>query len=100
MTYRVIYSNAFRERIKAHVDYLVSEKVSDQTISNWYERLLLLLDSLDDIPKRHPIDERATEETGLLTRKLNFGDYLIFYTVDDENRVVQVVDFIHGASRK
>ena len=100
MIYRVIYSNAFRERIKAHVDYLLAERVSDQTISNWYDRLLLLLDSLDDLPKRFPVDERVSEETGTLSRKLNFGEYLIFYTVDDENRTVHVVDFMHGARRK
>lgn len=100
MIYRVIYSNAFRERIKAQVDYLLAERVSDDIISNWYDRLLLLLDSLDDLPKRFPVDERMSEETGLLTRKLNFGNYLVFYTVDEENRTVHVVDFMHGAKRK
>lgn len=100
MIYRVIYSRAFRERIKAHVDYLLAEKVSEVTISNWYDRLLLLLDSLDDLPKRFPIDESMTEETGALTRKVNYGNYLVFYTVDDDEQTVHIVDFIHGARRK
>ena len=100
MIYRVIYTRSFRERIHAHVDYLLAEKVSNQTISNWYDQLLLLLDSLDDTPKRFPIDERMSEETGSLTRKVNYGNYLVFYMVDDEDRTVQIIEFMHGAKRK
>ena len=100
MTYRVIYSDAFRERIKAHVDYLATERVSDEMISTWYDRLLLLLDSLDDLPKRFPVDESMSDETGLLTRKLNYGNYLVFYTVNDGDRTVSIVEFMHGAKRK
>ena len=61
-----------------------------------YERVL----SLDDIPKRYPVDRVFTEAAGVVTRKMNFGNYLVFYQVDDDRRQVNVLAFRHGATRR
>ena len=100
MIYRVIYTERFHERVDDHVTYLFAEHVSIETISSWYDQLYVMLDGLDEIPKRFPVDEHVSNETGTLTRKLNYGSYLIFYTVDDDSRTVHMVEFMHGARRK
>ncbi|MGB0766325.1 MAG: type II toxin-antitoxin system RelE/ParE family toxin [Phycisphaeraceae bacterium] len=100
MNYRVVYTERFQERVNNHVDYLLAERVSIETITAWYDRMYELLDSLDEIPKRFPVDEHVSNETGSLTRKLNYGKYVVLYTVDDDDRTVQIIEFIHGARRK
>ena len=100
MIYRVVYTERFHQRVDDHVNYLLAEHVSTETIVQWYDQLYLLLDGLDEIPKRFPVDEHVSNETGILTRKINYSNDLVFYTVDDEDRIVQIVEFIHGARRK
>lgn len=55
---------------------------------------------LDLSPKRYPIDPVQTKETGIETQKLNFDGYLVFYQVDDRNKQVNVIAFMHGSLRK
>lgn len=100
MNYRVVYTERFHERVNEHVNYLLAEHVSTETIMAWYDRLYELLDGLDEIPKRFPVDEHVSNETGSLTRKVNYSQYLVLYMVDDEDRTVQIIEFIHGAKRK
>ncbi len=100
MIYRVVYTERFHERVDDHVNYLLAEHVSVETITSWYDGLYALIDGLDEIPKRFPVDEHVSNETGKLTRKLNYGQYLVFYAVDDEAQTVQVIEFMHGARRK
>ena len=56
--------------------------------------------SLDEIPKRYPVDRVFSEAVGVIARKMNFGDYLVFYEVDDERQQVNVLAFRHGATRR
>ena len=100
MTYRVIYAESFLEHVETHVDYLLGERVAIDVIEGWYSRLLDRLDRLDELPKRLPVDEVQTRLTGCETRKVKFGDYLVFYQVDDERKHVNVVGFMHGARRR
>ncbi len=74
-------------------------RISTETIASWCDQLYVLLDGLDEIPKRFPIDEYISNEMGTLTRKANYGNYLVFYTVNDEDRTVNIIEFMHGARR-
>ncbi|MHC4994389.1 MAG: type II toxin-antitoxin system RelE/ParE family toxin [Planctomycetota bacterium] len=100
MNYRVIYTDSFLEDVGAHIDYMLGEHVSPQDIARWYDRLLKQFDLLDIWPRMFPIDEAFSEEMRQPTHKVNFGDYLAMYQVDDEHRRVELVAFYHGASRK
>ena len=99
MKYRVIYTRSFLEDVGAHVDYLLSRRVSGQTIENWYTRLFDRLDGLDTLPKRMPVDARQSQIAQRETRKFNFGDYLVFYHVDEPARTVHVTALMHGTRR-
>ena len=99
MTYRVIYAPSVREDIRQHVAYLRGESVTAATIEQWYVKLFELIDSLDEWPDRFPVDEVQSEAVGEEIRKLNVGDYLVFYQVDHERKEVNVFAFMHGAGR-
>ena len=49
---------------------------------------------------RFPVDQVQTDATGRETRKVNVGDYLVFYQIDDTRRQVSVVGFMHGSRRR
>lgn len=100
MTYRVIYAPSFRDDIDHHIGYLISQHVSIDLINRWYGELFELVDSLSEWPLRFPVDPIQTEATGRETRKLNVGDYLVFYDVDEFNKRVNVVAFVHGARQR
>lgn len=100
MTYHVVYTDPFLKDIDRHVDYLLGQRVSVETITAWYDKLFERLDALDDMPKRLPVDEKMTELTGQETRKLNYGDYLAFYRVRDDRRCVELLHFQHGARER
>jgi len=97
MRYRVHYADTFLADIEHHVDYLLDAGVSTGTIRGWYDRLFDRVDSLDDWPQRCPDDDKQTRRHGHTTRKLNFGDYLVFFHLDNDHHVVEVVAFVHGA---
>ncbi len=100
MTYRVVYTDPFVTDIDNHIDYLLGQGVSVETITAWYDKLYERLDALDEMPKRLPVDERMTKLTGQETRKLNYGDYLAFYRVLDDKRCVELLHFQHGARER
>jgi len=100
MIYRVVYTDQFLTRIDAHIDYLLGEGACVQVVMDWYDQLYHHLDSLDEMPKRLPVDPVQTRLTGHETRKLNYGNYLVFYQVDDAHQQVALVDFQHGATRR
>lgn len=99
MSYRVVYAPSFCDDLRDHAMYLRQAHVGDNTIDRWFRDLLDLVDSLNDWPHRYAIDPVQTQSTGTETRKLNFGDYLIFYQIDDERKEVHLVAYIHGARR-
>jgi len=99
MTYQVHYTDEVTAYLDDHIGWLFRENVSFETIDAWYGRLYTLIDSLDEMPLRFPVDEYESEKVGKETRKMNFGDYLVFYQVDADRRRVDIVAFMHGSKR-
>lgn len=100
MTYRIIYAPSFLADVRNQIAYMVDEAVPLVTIEQWFNGLYQRLDNLDDMPKRYPVDPVQTSMAGRETRKMTFGDYLVFYQIDDVSKRVDLVAFVHGARRK
>jgi mRNA-degrading endonuclease RelE of RelBE toxin-antitoxin system len=100
MTYRIIYAPSFLADVRNQIAYMVDEAVSPATIGHWFSGLYQRLDNLDDMPKRYPVDPVQTSMAGRETRKMTFGDYLVFYQIDDAGKRVDLVAFMHSAKRR
>jgi len=100
MSYRILYAPSFQDDVDQYLAYLISEKVAKATIEQWFTKLYDQVDGLDQWPKRFPVDPTQTEPTGRETRKMNVGDYLVFYQIDEGAHQVNIVAFMHGAQRK
>jgi mRNA-degrading endonuclease RelE of RelBE toxin-antitoxin system len=97
VNYRVIYAPSFGDDIRQHIQYLRDERVSDHLIERWYGGLFDLIDSLAEWPRRYPRDHARSQSTNREIRKLNFGDYIIRFQIDDKRGHVNVIAFVHGA---
>lgn len=91
---------ALRSRGQPSKSGEITANLLNKVVLDLSTRLLDRLDRLDEWPKRLPVDVVQTRLTGRETRKLNFGDYLVFYQVDDKHRQVNIVGFMHGARRR
>ncbi len=100
MKYHVVFADSFTEDLDEQIDYLLGEQVSVVTIENWFTELYKQIACLDKFPKRFSVDPVQTRDAGKETRKINIEDYLVFYQVDDEQKQVHVVAFMHGSLRK
>jgi plasmid stabilization system protein ParE len=100
MTYHVVYAESFVQDLSHQVEYLLRERAALSTIDRWFTKLYQIVDSLEEWPRRYPVDPIQTEATGRETRKLIVGDYLVFYQIDEDRLQVNVVAFMHGARRR
>lgn len=100
MSYRILYAPSFQDDVDQYLEYLISEKVVIATIEQWFTKLYDQVDGLYKWPKRFPVDPIQTEAAGRETRKMNVGDYLVFYQIDEGAHQVNIVAFMHGARRK
>ncbi len=100
MTYRIIYAPSFLNDVDRYLAYLIGEKVAIATIEQWFTKLYDQVDGLRQWPERFPVDPVQTQATGQETRKMNIGDYLVFYQIDEVAHQVNIVAFMHGAKRK
>lgn len=76
--------------------YYLEEGVSVETVSRWASGLDERFEGLTDHPKRFVVDEPRTQALGYEVRRLVHDEYLVFYRVDDDRSVVEVLDFRHG----
>lgn len=100
MDYRIIYTEPFLNAIDAHIDYLLSESVSPARILRWHDQLSENLATLKGWPRLGPVDEGYSSQAGRLCRKMVYKNYLIFYEVNDDERAIKLLAFVHGAKRK
>ncbi|MFK7789829.1 MAG: type II toxin-antitoxin system RelE/ParE family toxin [Phycisphaeraceae bacterium] len=98
MSYRVIVLPAVESQILDQALFIAEDSI-DRAI-DWEQALREHILSLGDLPKACPISEPESRAFGRDIRKTNFGDYLLFYRVDDEHQSVYLLTFMHGAQRK
>jgi plasmid stabilization system protein ParE len=97
MIYQVHYMPSVTAAIDQQVVYFLEQGVSVERVTAWLADLYDLIDSIEQWPRRCPIDEAISAEVDIEIRRLVFGDYLLYLRVDDDRRCVDVVHFRHAA---
>ncbi|MFI4859489.1 MAG: type II toxin-antitoxin system RelE/ParE family toxin [Phycisphaerales bacterium JB063] len=99
MIYEVHIGEQVFDAIRRAVRYIVVDCDSPVNAERWLGNLWDRIDELELMPRRFGVDEVYTSQVGCATHKLVFGAYLVYYQVDDGRGRVNVVDFVHGATR-
>jgi len=99
MKYAVRINARTLSKILDAARYIAVDCESPGNAEAWTERLWDAIGDLELLPRRHPADEWQTAVAGRETRKLIHGPYIVFFQIDEEHRVVNVVAFEHGSTR-
>ncbi|MEX2219355.1 MAG: type II toxin-antitoxin system RelE/ParE family toxin [Phycisphaerales bacterium] len=99
MSFRVIITREVEDTIDAHVVYLKEQSTPKDRLGRWLSGLFDLIDSLYEWPRRFAVAEAVSAAKGYEVRRANYGDYAIFFRVDDERQLVEVIAFRHGRQR-
>jgi len=98
VSYAVVLLPVVENQILEQAMYIAEDSI-DRALQ-WEQSLRERIVSLGELPKAHPISEPESRAFGREIRKSNFGDYLIFYRVEDKQQAVYILALIHGAQRK
>ena len=100
MTYRLTFAPSFEDDVQEKIDWLRGQGVAERVIEAWFVKLYRQLESIAVWPRSYPIDEAYSDSLGRESRKISFKDHVVIYQVDEAEREVVVVAFVHGATRR
>lgn len=100
MTYRLTFAPSFEADVQEKIDWLRDQGAAERVIEAWFVKLYRHLDSITVWPRCYPVDEAFSEALGKESRKISYKDHLVIYQVDEPEREVVVVAFVHGATRR
>ena len=55
--------------------------------------------SLEQWPRRFPVADAISQAKGYEVRRANYGEYAVFYRVDESRAVVELLAFRHARRR-
>ncbi|MEW6235133.1 MAG: type II toxin-antitoxin system RelE/ParE family toxin [Candidatus Omnitrophota bacterium] len=93
--HRVEVTDQAYEAIRSHVHYIAFEQKALLNAKRWLEGLWDAIDSLEKLPKRCRLAPENNYRSYEI-RQLDYGDYAILFTIDDDRQLVYVVGFRHG----
>lgn len=93
--YSVDVSEPAENDLKDIVRYIASQLSAPISVLHMMELLEEAMASLSDMPQRYPlvIDERLSQ---MGYRKLPVKNYVVFFFVDEKNKVVDVERILYG----
>jgi toxin ParE1/3/4 len=94
MTYSVEVTDAAFEALRAQARYIALECQSPLNAARWLEQVWDVIDGLQAMPSRHNLADEDAFKSYEVRRAL-LGDYLILFTIDEDNRKVWVIGFRH-----
>ncbi len=95
MTYRVRIAPDVSNAIMDQAMFVASDSV-DRTLA-WEAVMRKRIEDLSNMPTAYPVGEDESLRLGYEVRKLNVGDFLVFFRVIETTKEVVVVGLRHGA---
>jgi len=96
MTYRVVTSPDVQQTLDRCTEYLVQNGAGPDRVHHWLSGIFDLIDELAEFPRRYPVTPTPPGDLDYELRRAVYGDYLLFYTVSESERLVTILTFRHG----
>jgi plasmid stabilization system protein ParE len=94
--YRVTVYAKVHEQIEQQVTYLLSQSAPYDRVSAWLDSILSAMRSLSEHPQRFPVYTTPDDQMLFPVRRMNVGDYAVFFHVNESAGTVTVLEFRHG----
>ena len=93
--FQVVYSTAAQEDVRSIYNYIAYELLAEQAAKKQVRRIREIVHSLNILPERHKaVDWEPWASMGM--RKVPVDNYIVFYLVDNDNRIVIVDRVFYG----
>ena len=93
--YQINYSPAALDDLRSIFNYIALELTAPDTAKNQIDRIRKAVKSLSSFPKKNvTVDWEPRTSMGM--RKLPVNNYVIFYTIDEENSSVDIIRLFYG----
>ena len=94
-TYKVIYSPAAMDDLHEIAAYILYELKAPQAAKNVTRRIRDVIRSLADMPQRYALVEWEPWAS-MKMHRVPIGNYVVFYTADDETYIVTITRIFYG----
>ena len=97
MDYKTILTNAANDDLLAVVKYIAQDNANEAL--KFHDRIIDALQNLSMFPRMgsEPKNKLLQVEN---YRKLTLGNYIAWYKIDDVNKRVNIIRFLHGAMKQ
>ena len=95
MIYEVFIVPAAKRRIREQAEYIATAQDTPETAARWLARVYDRIDGLAEMPRRSSV---AVEDAwcDYEVRSIPIGQFVLFFTILDETRIVWVLHAKHG----
>lgn len=95
MKYKILISSRATDDITSALNYIGNTLLNPQAADDLQTKIEHDIRSLASMPKRYPlIDDPLLASWGL--RFMMINNYIAFFTVDDDNKTVNIIRFMYG----
>jgi plasmid stabilization system protein ParE len=94
MAYDIRLTRSARADLREVMDFL--EVYAPDVATKWYKGLMEALESLQDMPARHPLIHESSHIARSL-RSLLYHSHRLIYEIDESRRLVHIVRIYHSA---
>ncbi|WP_058308641.1 type II toxin-antitoxin system RelE/ParE family toxin [Gracilibacillus massiliensis] len=93
--YHLVITNPAETDLKGIADYIAKELQESATAQLLVSKIAEAIYKLEHVPKRYPLvrDERLANQ-GI--RKMMVENYIVFYTVSQDNQVVTIIRILYS----
>lgn len=95
MSYKIIYTEEAEQDLVNIYRYIALELLVPETAKKQIDRIMQAVQGLDEFPLRHKLYQKEPWHSKGL-RVLPVDNYLVFYTVIEEEKTVAVVRIMYG----
>lgn len=99
MRYDVRVTDEVYDAMRRQAHFIATEQRAPRNAEKWLESMWDAIDSLEELPLRYPVAEPESAAAGFEIRKQTVGRHLVFYRVNEKQRIVDVLSLRHASQR-
>ncbi len=96
MAYNLIFTDAFEKDLDSILDYIINKLYNPTAAARLYKNVKSTFAKITELPEMYPLHPlKRLSEKGF--RFCQVGNYLMFYTIDHEHKIIYARAMVYGA---
>lgn len=95
MNWKIQYTEKANKDIREIYEYIAFSLLEIGTASKIVSNIIKTVNSLNEMPRRFPV---YTANSNVEIRSANVGNFIIFYSLEDNTETVTIISVLYGGS--